>query len=63
MLVHLSSFLPGLPPLSIITVVGILIMAAALVMYLINPIRELLLITLVAFIYAAVPVIGMIHHA
>ena len=63
MLVQMSNFLPGLPPMSIVTAVGICIMAVSLLMYLVNPIRELLLITLIAFIYAAVPVIGMIHHA
>jgi hypothetical protein len=48
--------------MSIITVVGICIMAASLLLYLISQMRELLLISVIALIYAAVPVIGMMRH-
>ncbi len=54
--------LPGLPPLSIITVVGMAIVAASLLLYLLSRVPELLLITAIAFLYAFVPVLPMIKH-
>jgi hypothetical protein len=57
-----SDLLPNLPPLSILTVIGGCFVAASLVLYLLSRIPELLLITVISFLYAVVPVVGMIKH-
>jgi hypothetical protein len=61
-LIQAGDFLPGLPPLSIITVVGVGILACCIVLYCLSRIRELLLIGGIAALYAIVPVIGMMKH-
>jgi hypothetical protein len=55
MLIHLDNVIPGLPPLSVVTVVGMSMVAVGVVLYLINHSRELLLISAIAFIYGIVP--------
>ncbi len=57
MMIHLDNVIPGLPPLSIVTVVGMSMVAAGVVLYLISHARELLLISAIAFIYGVVPLI------
>ena len=51
MMIHLDNLFPGLPPLSVVTVVGMSMVAAGVVLYLISHARELLLISAIAFIY------------
>ncbi len=62
MMMQVSDLLPGLPPLSIVTVVGMSIMAATGVLYLLSRVRELLLIAGISLIYAAVPLLPMLKH-
>ena len=62
MMSQVSDLFPGLPPLSIITVVGLCIVAGSLLLYLLSRIPELLLITAISFIYASVPMLSMLKH-
>jgi predicted PurR-regulated permease PerM len=62
MLMQVHDLLPGLPPLSILTVIGASVMIATLVLYMLSRVPELLLITFIAGLYALVPVIGMMKH-
>ncbi len=62
MTMQVSDLLPGLPPVSIITVIGFCIVSASLVLYLLSRIPELLLITGISFLYAAVPMLGILKH-
>ena len=57
MLIHLDNIIPGLPPLSVVTVVGMSTVAAGVGLYLISQARELLLISAIAFIYGVVPLL------
>ncbi len=59
MMVHLSEFIPGIPPLSMVTVAGACVMIACLVLYLLSRVREFLLVSAIAGLYAAVPMISM----
>jgi hypothetical protein len=54
--------LPGLPPISVLTVVAFGLMMGTMVLYMVSRIPELLLIAIVAFIYGVVPVISLIKH-
>jgi hypothetical protein len=62
MMMQMSNVLPGLPPLSILTVIGASVMISTLVLYMLSRVPELLLITFIAGMYAMVPVIGMMKH-
>jgi len=62
MMMQVTEFLPGLPPLSIITVVGLCLMATTAVLYLLSRMPELLLIAVISCIYAMVPMMGMLKH-
>ncbi len=62
MMMQVHDVLPGLPPLSILTVIGACVVIASLTLYLLSRVPELLLVTLIAALYAAVPVIGMMRH-
>jgi hypothetical protein len=57
MLIHLDNIIPGLPPLSIVTVVGMSVVAAGVGLYLISHAREMLLISAIAFVYGVVPLL------
>ena len=59
MIMQVSDLLPGLPPLSIVAVVGLSIVVASSVLYLLSRIPELLLITGISLIYAAAPMMTM----
>ncbi len=61
-MIQIGDYLPGLPPLSIVTVAGAGLLAACTVLYFLSHKRELLLIAAVAGLYAVVPVLGMIKH-
>ena len=60
MMMQVSDLLSGLPPVSIVTVIGLCLVGATLVLYLLSRIPEILLITLICLIYAAVPVLPLI---
>jgi hypothetical protein len=62
MLVDLSDYLPFLPHLSIVTVVGLIIVAVSVLLFLLSRVRELLLIGGIAAIYAFAPVLMMMRH-
>ncbi len=62
MMMQVKDFIPGFPPVSIITVIGLCVVAASLLLYLLSRVPELLLITIISFIYAAVPMLSMIKH-
>lgn len=54
--------LPGLPPVSILTVIAFSIVAASMTLYLLSRVPELLLITGISFLYGLVPVLAMVKH-
>ncbi len=62
MMMQVSDIIPGLPPLSILTVIGVCVMISTLTLYMLSRVPELLLVTCIAALYAVVPVIGMIRH-
>ncbi len=62
MLMQVADLVPGLPPISIITVVGVSVMAVTGIGYLISRIPELLLLTFISLLYAAVPVMHLLRH-
>jgi hypothetical protein len=62
MMIQAGDYLPGLPPLSIITVAGAGILAASVVLYFLSHAKELLYVGGIAALYAVVPVIGLIKH-
>ena len=62
MMMQMTDLLPGLPPLSIVTVVGLSIVAASSVLYLLSRAPELLLVTAISALYAAAPMISMLKH-
>ncbi len=57
-----SDLLPGLPPVSILTVIAFSMVAVSLTLYLLSRVPELLLITGISFLYGLVPVLGIIKH-
>jgi hypothetical protein len=62
MVLQVHELLPGLPPLSIITVIGMAIVASSLLLYLLSRVPELLLVTAISFLYAAVPMLSILKH-
>jgi len=62
MMMQVSDLLPGLPPLSIVTVVGMSMVGATVLLYLLSRIRELLFIAGISLLYAAVPLLPMLKH-
>jgi hypothetical protein len=62
MLMQVADLVPGLPPISIITVVGVSMMAVTGLLYLISRIPELLLLTIISMLYAAVPLLPLLKH-
>jgi hypothetical protein len=62
MTTQIADLLPGLPPISILTVIGFSLMLGTLVLYMLSRVPELLLITFIAFVYGVVPLISMVKH-
>jgi hypothetical protein len=62
MTMQVADLVPGLPPLSILTVIGFSLMIAMLVLYMLSRIPELLLIAVIACVYGMVPLISMVKH-
>ena len=58
----MADIFPGLPPLSILTVAGACICIASLTLYLLSKINELLLVSFISLLYAAVPLLAMVKH-
>jgi len=58
----MSHLLPGLPPLSTVTVVAFGVVAVTAVLYLLSRVPELLLIGAISFIYGVVPLLAMWKH-
>ena len=62
MMVQLTDFFPGLPPLSLVTVIGLCLVISSLFLYMLSRIPELLLVTAIAFLYAAAPALSLLKH-
>ena len=58
----ITEVLPGLPPISTITVVAMGIVTTSTVLYLLSRIPELLLITAISFLYGLVPMLSILKH-
>jgi hypothetical protein len=62
MTMQVADLLPGLPPISTLTVIAFSLVIGTMVLYMLSRIPELLLISAIAFIYGMVPLISMVKH-
>jgi hypothetical protein len=62
MTMQIADLLPGLPPISTLTVIAFSLVISTMVLYMLSRIPELLLISAIAFIYGMVPLISVIKH-